>query len=220
MSVKIAPSLLAADFARLAESVSRVPNADWLHVDVMDGHFVPNLTVGPPVVQAIRRVTSLPLDVHLMVEAPERWIDSFARAGADRLTVHVEGTYHLDRLLRYIHELKLKAGVALNPATPVESLDYPLDLVDQVLVMTVNPGFGGQPFLPQMLRKVEAVRRLIETRGLSCDVVVDGGVDDTTAPSLVGAGATVLVAGTCVFNDGDPAAAVTRLRNAAGRARS
>lgn len=212
MSVKIAPSLLAADFAHLAEAVSRVPNADWLHVDVMDGHFVPNLTIGPPVVQALRRVTSLPLDVHLMVEEPERWLEPFARSGADRLTVHVEATVHLDRVLRQIRELGLRAGVALNPATPVESLDYVLELVDQVLVMTVNPGFGGQRLLPSMLRKVQAVRRLVDARGLACEVVVDGGIDESTAPEAVAAGATVLVAGTSIFGDPDPAAALARLR--------
>lgn len=214
MSVKVAPSLLAADFARLAEAVSRVPNADWLHVDVMDGHFVPNLTVGPPVVQALRRVTSLPLDVHLMVEAPERWLEAFAGAGADRLTVHVEATPHLDRVLRQIRDLGLRSGAALNPSTPVESLDYVLELVDQVLVMTVNPGFGGQAFLPSMLRKVQAVRRLVDGRGLACEVVVDGGVDEATAPALVASGATVLVAGSSVFGHPDPATALARLRRA------
>ncbi|WP_324717678.1 ribulose-phosphate 3-epimerase [Carboxydochorda subterranea] len=214
--VRIAPSLLAADFARLADSVSRVPNADWLHVDVMDGHFVPNLTVGPVVVAALRHVTSLPLDVHLMVESPESMVEAFARAGANHLTVHVEATHHLDRLLRHIRELGLRAGVALNPGTPVEALDYVVELADLVLVMTVNPGFGGQHFIPQMVRKVEAVRRLLEERQLSCDVEVDGGVDDKTAPALVQAGATVLVAGTFVFKDDDPAGAVTRLRRVSG----
>ena len=215
MSIKVAPSLLAADFAQLAHEVGRVPNADWLHVDVMDGHFVPNLTVGPPVVQALRRVTSLPLDVHLMVEAPDRWIEPFARAGADRLTVHVEATAHLDRVLRQIRELGLHPGVALNPATPVASLEYVLELVDQVLVMTVNPGFGGQRLLPAMVRKVAEVRELVAARGLTCEVVVDGGVDEQTAPRLVAAGASVLVAGTSVFGDPDPSAALARLRRTA-----
>ncbi|HEY8498136.1 MAG TPA: ribulose-phosphate 3-epimerase [Limnochordales bacterium] len=215
MSIKVAPSLLAADFAQLAHEVGRVPNADWLHVDVMDGHFVPNLTVGPPVVQALRRVTSLPLDVHLMVEAPDRWVEPFARAGADRLTVHVEATAHLDRVLRQIRELGLHPGVALNPATPVASLEYVLELVDQVLVMTVNPGFGGQRLLPAMVRKVAEVRELVAARGLTCEVVVDGGVDEETAPRLVAAGASVLVAGTSVFGDPDPSAALARLRRTA-----
>lgn len=215
MSIKVAPSLLAADFAQLAHEVGRVPNADWLHVDVMDGHFVPNLTVGPPVVQALRRVTSLPLDVHLMVEAPDRWVEPFARAGADRLTVHVEATAHLDRVLRQIRELGLHPGVALNPATPVSSLEYVLELVDQVLVMTVNPGFGGQRLLPAMVRKVADVRALVAARGLTCEVVVDGGVDEQTAPRLVAAGASVLVAGTSVFGDPDPSAALARLRRTA-----
>ncbi len=215
VSVKIAPSLLAADFAHLAHEVGRVPNADWLHVDVMDGHFVPNLTIGPPVVQALRRVTSLPLDVHLMVESPERWLEAFARAGADRLTIHVEATVHLDRLLRQIRDLGLHPGVALNPATPVETIRYVVELVDQVLVMTVNPGFGGQRFIPGMLRKVAEVRRLLESQGLRSEVVVDGGVDEQNAPQLVAAGASVLVAGTSVFGDPDPAAALTRLRKTA-----
>lgn len=214
--VRIAPSLLACDFAHLAQAVGKVPNADWLHVDVMDGHFVPNLTVGPVVVAAVRKVTSLPLDVHLMVEHPDRMVEAFVTAGADRLTVHVEATPHPDRVLRQIREHGVKAGVALNPATPVEYLTYTLDAADQVLIMTVNPGFGGQRFLPGMLRKVRAVRHLIDEAGLACDVVVDGGVDEETGRALVTAGAQVLVAGTFVFGAADPAGAVERLRAAAG----
>ena len=213
--VKVAPSLLAADFARLSEEIARVPNADWLHVDVMDGHFVPNLTVGAPVVAAIRRVTSLPLDVHLMVERPETMLDAFAAAGADHLTVHVEAAPHLDRLLRQIRGLGLKAGVALNPSTPLEWLEYVLDLVDEVVVMTVNPGFGGQELLPGMLRKVADLSERIHRLGLPLEIVVDGGVDARWAPRLAQAGATVLVAGSAIFRAADPARAVEELRRAA-----
>ncbi|HEY8486141.1 MAG TPA: ribulose-phosphate 3-epimerase, partial [Limnochordales bacterium] len=191
--VLVAPSLLSADFARLADEVARVPNADWLHVDVMDGHFVPNLTLGPPVVAALRRVTSLPLDVHLMVERPEHLVEAFAAAGADHLTVHVEAAVHLDRLLRQIRSLGLRSGVALNPATPPQALEYALEAADQVVVMTVNPGFGGQEFLAGMLRKVAQVRAMVDRQGLAVEVVVDGGVDARWAGQLVEAGATVLV---------------------------
>ena len=214
--VKVAPSLLAADFARLSEEIARVPNADWLHVDVMDGHFVPNLTVGAPVVAAIRRVTSLPLDVHLMVERPETMVEAFALAGADHLTVHVEAAPHLDRLLRQIRALGLKAGVALNPSTPLECLEYVFELVDEVVVMTVNPGFGGQEFLPGMLRKVAALSERTRRLGLQTEIVVDGGVDARWAPRLVQAGATVLVAGSAVFRAAEPSRAVEELRRAAG----
>ena len=216
-TVKVAPSLLAADFARLAEEVARVPNADWLHVDVMDGHFVPNLTVGPPVVAALRRVTSLPLDVHLMVREPERLVEAFAAAGADHLTVHVEASIHLDRLLRRIRQLGLKAGVALNPSTPPVLLEYLWELVDEVVVMTVNPGFGGQAFLPEMLRKVRWVRRRVQRLAHPPEIVVDGGVDVGWAAPLSRAGATVLVAGSAVFQAPDPARAVAELREAATR---
>lgn len=214
-SVKVAPSLLAADFARLSEEIARVPNADWLHVDVMDGHFVPNLTIGAPVVAAIRRVTSLPLDVHLMVERPESMVEAFAAAGSDHLTVHVEAAAHLDRLLRQIRGLGLKAGVALNPSTPPQALEYVLELVDQVVVMTVNPGFGGQEFLPGMLRKVAALSERTRALGLEVEIVVDGGVDARWAPRLAEAGATVLVAGSAVFGAREPARAVEELRQAA-----
>lgn len=210
--MKVAPSILAADFARLADSIARVPNADWLHVDVMDGHFVPNLTIGPPVVAAIRRVTSLPLDVHLMVRRPEAMLEAFAAAGADHLTVHVEATDHLDRVLRTIRSLGLRAGAALNPATGPEALEYVWELLDQALVMTVNPGFGGQEYLPVMRRKVAQVRRRVEELGLSCEVVVDGGIDPRAGREMVQAGASVLVAGSWVFSAPDPAAAVQALR--------
>lgn len=214
----IAPSILSADFARLGESVQAADRAgcDWIHVDVMDGHFVPNLTFGYVAVEAIRPLTERPLDVHLMVERPESMVEAFAAAGADHLTVHVEAVPHLDRLLRQIRGMGLKAGVALNPSTPLDWLEYVLELVDQVVVMTVNPGFGGQEFLPGMLRKVAALSDRTRRLGLQPEIVVDGGVDARWAPRLVEAGATVLVAGSAVFRAPEPARAVEELRRAAG----
>lgn len=199
--IKIAASILASDFARLGEQVreAEAGGADYIHVDVMDGHFVPNITLGPVVVQAIRPVTSLPLDVHLMIEAPERYVEDFATAGADIITVQQEACIHLHRVVELIKGFKKKAGVAINPATPVLMLEEILPFIDQVLVMTVNPGFGGQSFIETMPRKIAAMRQMIDSRGLNIEVEVDGGINPETAPRVVSAGARVLVAGSAVF---------------------
>jgi ribulose-phosphate 3-epimerase len=221
MSVKIAPSILSADFARLAEGVAEAESAgaDWIHVDVMDGHFVPNLTIGPPVVAALRRVTDLPLDVHLMIEAPDRFIDAFADAGADILTVHQEASVHLHRTVQAIKSRGLRAGVSLNPATPVAAVDEILPYLDLVLVMSVNPGFGGQSFIPTSTAKIRAVRRRLADAGLSgVELEVDGGIGPATAAEVVRAGATVLVAGAAVFGGPGPVVENLRaIRDAAGR---
>lgn len=211
---RIAPSILSADFAALGDAIARVEagGADFLHVDVMDGHFVPNLTIGPPVLEAIRKRTGLPLDVHLMIETPDRWIDTYVRAGADLLTVHVEATPHLQRTLAAIREAGARAGVALNPATPPTALPWVAGDLDLVLVMSVNPGFGGQSFLPQALPKIRQIKALLGDRGVM--VSVDGGVKAELAGDLVRAGADVLVAGSAIFGAPDPAVAVRALRSA------
>lgn len=213
--IKIAPSILSADLACLARAVSEVveAGADWIHVDVMDGHFVPNLTFGMPVVAALRRITSLPLDVHLMIEAPERYLEAFAHAGADRLIVHVEACPHLHRVVHQIRGLGLRAGVALNPATPLGAIEEILPDIDQVLIMTVNPGFGGQVFIERMLEKVRRARRMIDALGRPIELEVDGGVGPENASALVEAGATVLVAGASIFEAPEgPAEALRRIR--------
>jgi ribulose-phosphate 3-epimerase len=218
VSVKIAPSILSADFARLADGVKQAVEggADWIHVDVMDGHFVPNLTIGPPVVKALRKETTLPLDVHLMIERPEQLIEAFVDAGADSLTVHVEAASHLHRTVERIRELGAKPGVSLNPATPLALLDEILPYVDVVLVMSVNPGFGGQRYIPTSTNKIAALRAMIEARGLwGIDIEVDGGISPKTAPEVVAAGASVLVAGAAVFNQtGTVAENIAALRSA------
>ncbi len=213
--VKIAPSILSADFGRLAEEVAAITaaGADYVHVDVMDGHFVPNLTIGPVVVQAVRRATKLPLDVHLMIENPERYVEAFAEAGADLIGVHVEATVHLHRLLQQVRATGKKVSVTLNPATPVEMVDDILEDVDQVLIMSVNPGFGGQKFIPQALRRVESLAKRRFARKLRFEIEVDGGVNADNAGALVGAGADVLVAGTAVFGQKDYARAIAALRS-------
>ena len=213
--MKIAPSILSADFAVLAEDIARVEagGADQLHVDVMDGRFVPNLTVGPVVVEAVRKRTRLPLDVHLMIVEPERYLAAFVSAGADMLTVHAEACPHLQRTLAQIRELGARAGVALNPATPPDGLRYVLDDLDLVLVMSVNPGFGGQKFIPTAFPKVRQIRTLLGARGV--EVSVDGGVKVEHARPLAEHGASVLVAGSAIFGAPDPAGVIKQLREAA-----
>lgn len=200
--IKLSPSILSADFSRLGEQVAEAEaaGADYIHVDVMDGHFVPNLTIGPVVVGALRAATRLPLDVHLMIEAPERYLADFAKAGANLLTVHVETCSHLHSTIQQIKALGVKAGVSLNPATSLSTLEEVLPLIDLVVVMSVNPGFGGQSFIPSCLDKVKRVREMLNQAGLQAELEVDGGMSPQTAPPVVEAGATVLVAGSAVFN--------------------
>jgi ribulose-phosphate 3-epimerase len=218
--MRIAPSILSADFAALGEAIARVEaaGADQLHIDVMDGHFVPNLTIGPPVIESIRKRTRLPLDVHLMIEEPERWVEIYVKAGADYLTVHVEACPHLERALTLIREAGARSGVALNPSTPPEVLQYVLDDLDLVLVMSVNPGFGGQSFIPTAYEKIRRLRGLLGSRDIL--VSVDGGVKVENAGLLARAGATVLVAGSSIFGAADPGAALASLRSASEVAKS
>ena len=210
----IAPSLLAADFVRLAEDIARVEaaGADWLHLDIMDGHFVPNLTFGPPIVAAIRKVTKLPLDVHLMVTNPAALVDAFAAAGADWLTVHVETEPHLHRLVTHIRELGVRPAVVLNPATPLSSLEEILPEVDMVLVMSVNPGFGGQKFIPSSIDKIRRLKKQIIAVNREVLIEVDGGINAVTSPLVREAGAEVLVAGSAVFGSDDLVAAIRQIR--------
>ena len=218
-AIRIAPSILSADFGRLAEEVARVEaaGADWIHVDVMDGRFVPNITLGPPVVKAIRKATKLPVDVHLMIVEPERYVDAFADAGADTITVHVEATTHLHRTLQAIRAAKKRAGVVLNPSTSEDTLRYVMEVVDLVLVMSVNPGFGGQSFIELVLPKVQAIRAMIDATSRPIDLEIDGGITEETAARAVAAGARVLVAGNAVFSKPDYAAAIAGIRAAAAR---
>jgi len=204
-TVRIAPSILAADFARLGDQIRDAGDAgaDYIHIDVMDGRFVPNITMGPMVVETARRVTQLPLDVHLMIVEPEKHVETFARAGADIISVHVETCPHLHRVVQQIRDAGARPSVVLNPHTPAVMIEEILPFVDMVLVMTVNPGFGGQTFIPQTLSKVRAIRDMIAQRGLAVDVEVDGGIDEGTAAQVVAHGASVLVAGTAVFGHPD-----------------
>jgi ribulose-phosphate 3-epimerase len=212
--IKIAPSILSADFARLGEEIRAVEQggADYIHVDVMDGHFVPNITIGPLVVAATRKMTALPLDVHLMIADPDRYIPDFARAGADIITVHLEAATHLHRTVQLIHSLGKKAGVSINPATPVASLEVILAEIDLVLVMSVNPGFGGQSFIPSCLGKIEELRRQIDRRGLTVELEVDGGVKTDNIRQIAAAGADVFVAGSAVFDTADYGTTIAALK--------
>jgi ribulose-phosphate 3-epimerase len=216
--IKIAPSILSADYAALADAIARVEagGADQIHIDVMDGHFVPNITIGIPVVEAIRKRTRLPLDLHLMVSDADRYLEAFVNAGGDSLTVHVEACPHLHRTLARIRELGARAGVALNPATPPGALEYALDGADLVLVMSVNPGFGGQAFIPTTYPKVQDVRSRIGARNL--EISIDGGVKLEHCRPLAAHGATTLVAGSAIFGAADPAAEIRRMRDAAAQA--
>jgi ribulose-phosphate 3-epimerase len=216
--IRIAPSILSADFGRLAAEVAAIATADYVHVDVMDGHFVPNLTIGPIVVEAVRRATKLPLDVHLMIEDAERWVGAYAKAGADLIGVHVEACPHLHRTVGQIRELGKKACVVLNPATPLEMIEWVLRDVQMVLIMSVNPGFGGQEFIASALDKIRQLRRMIDTRGVAVDIEVDGGVKLDNVAAVVAAGADVIVSGSGIFGTKDYAATIAAMRaHGAGR---
>ena len=217
--VRIAPSILSADFGRLAEEVAALSSADYIHVDVMDGHYVPNLTIGPMVIEAVKRATKLPLDVHLMIEDAERWVAAYAKAGADLIGVHVESCPHLHRTLGQIRELGKKPVVVLNPHTPPEAIEYVLGDVAMVLVMSVNPGFGGQKFIPSALDKVRKIRRMIDERGLSVEIEVDGGIKVDNVAEVCAAGANVIVSGSGVFGTKDYAATIAELRRRGEAAR-
>ncbi len=210
--MKLAPSILSADFARLGEDIAVVAEAgaDWIHVDVMDGRFVPNITIGPLIVEAARRATTLPLDVHLMIEEPDRYLEAFVSAGADIVTVHAEACVHLHRTVQRIRELGARAGVAINPATPVDALEEVLPYVDLVLVMSVNPGFGGQSYIPTSTDKLARARSMLDRIGSNAELQVDGGVDAARAPVVANAGASVAVAGSAVFGHADGAAVGVR----------
>jgi len=213
----IAPSILSADFARLGAEIAAIEEggADWVHVDVMDGHFVPNITIGPPVVASIRKITKLPLDVHLMIEDPDKYIVPFAEAGADIITVHSEAATHLHRSIQFIKDQGCKAGVSLNPATPLSALDYVLSQVDMVLIMSVNPGFGGQKFIPAVVPKIRRVRELILERGTEAEIEVDGGMNSNTISEAAAAGANIFVAGNAVFTTEDYGKTIGELRSLA-----
>ncbi|HIJ79673.1 MAG: ribulose-phosphate 3-epimerase [Desulfobulbaceae bacterium] len=215
----IAPSILSADFARLGDDINKVAEAgaDVIHIDVMDGHFVPNITIGPLVVKAVRRVTDLPLDVHLMIENADRYLDDFAAAGADWITVHVETGYHLHRTIHKIKELGKKAGAVLNPATPLASLDHILPDLDLVMLMSVNPGFGGQSFIPETIAKVRQLKKMIDDRGLKVGIEIDGGVSPATIAPIAEAGANIFVAGSAVFGKADYAKEISAMKAACAR---
>ncbi|HEV7242985.1 MAG TPA: ribulose-phosphate 3-epimerase [Thermoanaerobaculia bacterium] len=212
--IKIAPSLLSADFARLADELATIEGADLLHLDVMDGHFVPNITIGPMIVKALRKRTKLPFDCHLMISEPQKYIPAFLDAGADMISIHVETEPHLQRALQLIRDGGAKAGIAINPATSAELLTSALDFCDYVLVMTVNPGFGGQKFIEPVVPKIRHISRLVRERGLGVEIEVDGGIDVKTAPHVVTAGASILVAGSAVFGQPNRGDAIQAIRDA------
>ncbi|MGC8738177.1 MAG: ribulose-phosphate 3-epimerase [Candidatus Hydrogenedens sp.] len=209
-NIKISPSILSCDFSKMGEEITQLieAGADYIHFDVMDGHFVPNITIGPPIIASLRRYCSVPMDVHLMIDNPEEYVDSFADAGADIITVHVEATNHPHRLIQHIKDIGCQAGIVLNPSTPESRIEFLVEDIDMVLVMTVNPGFGGQKFIPDMLRKIKAIRAMIGER----DLEVDGGIDEKTAPEVIKAGANVLVAGSYVFNNSSYKASIKKLK--------
>ena len=213
----IAPSILSADFSRLGEEIAAIEKggADWVHVDVMDGHFVPNITIGPPVVASLRKITKLPLDVHLMIQDPDKYIEKFANAGADIITIHVETSPHLHRSVQFIKDQGCKAGVSLNPATSLATLDHILSEVDMVLIMTVNPGFGGQEFIPSVLPKIKRLREKISEKGIGVDIEVDGGVNINTISKVAQAGGNIFVAGNAVFTTPDYGKTISELRRLA-----
>ncbi|MCJ7839598.1 ribulose-phosphate 3-epimerase [Lederbergia sp. NSJ-179] len=213
--MKIAPSVLSADFTKLGEEIKEVEagGADYIHIDVMDGHFVPNITMGPLVVQAVKKTTNLPLDVHLMIEQPERYIQEFADAGADLLTIHIEADKHIHRTLQEIRRLGIKPGVVLNPVTPASMITHILEEIDMILVMTVNPGFGGQTFIQPMLAKIQEIKKMIQARNLHIDIEVDGGIDAHTAKLCRQAGANIFVAGSAIFGQPNRKLAIQEIRS-------
>jgi len=215
---KIAPSILSADFTKLGEEIKAVEKAgvDYIHIDVMDGHFVPNITVGPMIVKAARKVTDLPLDVHLMIENPERYIDAFVKAGSDLIAVHVETVTHLHRLLGVIRDAGIQAGAALNPATPLSSIEHVLNNLDMVVLMTVNPGFGGQSFIPEVLPKIEELKKMIDQKGIEVDIEVDGGINIENIAQVARAGANVFVAGNAIFGSQDYTETIALMRKNIG----
>lgn len=212
--IKVAPSILSADFSCLLDEIKKVEmgGADLLHIDVMDGHFVPNITLGPSMIECIKGKTNLPFDVHLMIENPENYVDNFIDAGADIITVHVETVTHIHRLVNYLKSCNIKPGVALNPSTPLDALEYLLDDISMVLIMSVNPGFGGQKFIPSMLQKIKDIRAIIQKRNPQILIEVDGGINENNAQDVVNAGADILVAGSAIYKSKDPAAVIKKLK--------
>jgi len=221
VNIRIAPSILSANFAFLGEDIRKVEQAgaQLLHIDVMDGHFVPNITIGPVVLKSIRKITQLPLDVHLMISDPDKYIPAFVDAGADMITVHSEATVHLDRTLNFIRSHKVRVGVSINPATPVSMVQHAFPLIDMLLIMSVNPGFGGQAFIPYTLDKVAQARKIITDNKYSCVIEIDGGIDTPLIPSVVQAGASILVVGSAIFGKPDPGAKVREMLETAASLR-